>query len=66
MSTQSMMRRLARAKGDATQPKHILWLPEGAAELARLKAAGVPDSDIMTVQWLPDSSPEPKREDDNV
>jgi hypothetical protein len=66
MSTESLRRQVADMKAAARAscgPRHILWLPDGVAKLAALRAAGVPDSDIMTVQWLPDCVPEPKSED---
>ena len=65
MSTESLRRQVAdmMVAAGAGRRKHVVWLPDGAAELARLRAAGVPETDILCVQWLPEDTPEPKSED---
>jgi hypothetical protein len=69
MSTESLRRQVDEMKaacGAGRGPKHVLWLPDGAAELAELRRNGVSEGDIMTVQWIPDSASEPKRDYDDV
>jgi hypothetical protein len=66
MSTESLRRKVDEIKaacGAARGPKHVIWLPEGAAELAELRRNGVSEGDIMAVQWLDPGTPEPKHKD---